>query len=308
MLIGFLYGIAAAFFWSLTNIIDKHLTMRHAKDGNIWGIVILSCLFPAILLPIAHNYTGTPVLSTSWIDASILMLSGTLMVGWIYFYLKALTEDDTSIVMTLLVLAPFFSLLFGNLILKELPTMVQLLGGALLIIGAIVVSYEYSENKFNTKLILYALLASLIMGLMHSLFKFSTLEGDFWQSMFWRSSGMVVTGVILCFAIKRIRDAFYHFMQHYLRNGLSLNATNESLTLLGDLLFGFAILFAPIALIQTTEAYQPIFVVMASFMLAQFFGVESVREDFSREAITKKVIGALFVLAGSTVLVLNSTV
>ncbi len=95
-------------------------------------------------------------------------------------------------------------------------------------------------------------------------------------------------------------------MQHYLRKGLSLNATNESLTLLGDLLFGFAILFAPIALIQTTEAYQPVFVIMASFILAQVFGVESVREDYSRGALIKKIVGTLFVLAGSAVLVFNS--
>jgi drug/metabolite transporter (DMT)-like permease len=308
MLIGFLYGIAAAFFWSLTNIIDKHLTTRHAKDGNVWGIVILSCFFPAILLPIASNYTDINIPNTNWFDAGILMFSGMLMVGWIYFYLKALTEDDTSIVMTLLVLAPFFSLLFGNLILQELPTSMQLAGGGLLVLGALVVSYEYGESKFNTKLIFYALIASLIMGLMHSLFKFSTLEGDFWQSMFWRSTGMVATGIILCFTIARIRDAFYHFMQHYLRKGLSLNATNESLTLLGDLLFGFAILFAPIALIQTTEAYQPVFVIMASFVLAQLFGVESVREDYSRGALTKKIVGTLFVLAGSAVLVFNSVV
>ncbi len=306
MVIGFLYGIAAAFFWSLTNIIDKHLTMRHAKDGNVWGIVILSCVFPAVLLPIASNYANSYVLNISWQDATILILTGALMVGWIYYYLKALTEDDTSIVMTLLVLAPFFSLLFGNLVLKELPTAIQLLGGGLLVIGALVVSYEYSESKFNTKLIFYALIASIIMGLMHSLFKFSTIEGDFWQSMFWRSAGMVVTGILLCFFVAKIRDAFYHFMLHYLRRGLSLNATNESLTLVGDLFFGFAILFAPIALIQTTEAYQPIFVVMASFVLAQFFGVESVREDNSKEALVKKIVGTVFVLAGSAVLVFNS--
>ncbi|MFM2424387.1 MAG: hypothetical protein RLZZ70_778, partial [Candidatus Parcubacteria bacterium] len=141
MLIGFLYGIAAAFFWSLTNIIDKYLTARHASDGNVWGIVILSCLFPAVLIPIASNYTTSNLLETNWSDIGILMLSGLLMVGWIYFYLKALTEDDTSIVMTLLVLAPFFSLLFGNIILQELPSAIQLVGGGLLVMGALVVSY-----------------------------------------------------------------------------------------------------------------------------------------------------------------------
>jgi uncharacterized membrane protein len=307
MLIGFFYGIAAAFFWSLTNIIDKHLTSRHASDGNVWGIVVLSCFFPAILLPIATNYTDISIPHTNWTEAGLLMFSGSLMVAWIYFYLKALTEDDTSIVMTLLVLAPFFSLLFGNLILNELPSSIQMIGGVLIIIGALVVSYEYKQGKFKAKLLMHALLASVVMGLMHSLFKFSTLEGDFWLSMFWRSLGMVIVGIVLCFTVPIIRDTFYHFMNNYLKSGLSLNATNESLTLIGDVLFGFAMLFAPIALIQTTEAYQPIFVIVASFVLAQFFGIESVREDNSREMIIKKIIGTLFVLCGSVVLIFNST-
>lgn len=306
MIIGFFYGIAAAFFWSLTNIIDKHLTHRHASDGNVWGIVILSCFFPAILLPIAANYTDINIPNTNWTEASLLMFSGGLMVAWIYFYLKALTEEDTSIVMTLLVLAPLFSLLFGNIILKELPTSIQLIGGAFIVLGSLVVSYEYTEGTFNKKLILYALLASIVMGLMHSLFKFSTLEGDFWLSMFWRSMGMVLVGMVLCFSISSIRNTFYHFMSNYLKSGLSLNATNESLTLLGDMLFGFAILFAPIALIQTTEAYQPIFVIVASFILSQAFGVDSVKEDYSRNILIKKIIGTVLVIGGSLVLVFNS--
>lgn len=306
MVIGFLYGIAAAFFWSLTNIIDKHLTNRHAKDGNVWGIVILSCFFPAILLPIAMHYASVPVSVLPLREIVLLITSGALMVGWIYFYLKALTEEDTSIVMTLLVLAPFFSLIFGNIVLKEMPTTIQIIAGGILVVGSIIVSYETERGSFNKKLIFYALAASFIMGLMHALFKFSTVDGDFWQSMFWRSFGMVFVGLILCFIVTQIRNSFIHFIKNYLRSGLSLNATNESLTLVGDVLFGFAILFAPIALIQTTEAYQPIFVLISTFILAQFFGVESVREDYSRASLIKKGIGIVCVLIGSLLLVFNN--
>jgi hypothetical protein len=126
--------------------------------------------------------------------------------------------------------------------------------------------------------------------------------------MFWRSFGMVFAGVLLCVVITRIRDTFYDFIQNYLQSGLSLNATNESLTLVGDLLFGFAILFAPIALIQTTEAYQPIFVLISTFVLSQLFGVASVREDYSRAALIKKGLGIICVLIGSLLLVLNNLI
>jgi uncharacterized membrane protein len=302
MITGFLYGIVAAFFWSLTNIVDKYLTKRHAEDGNIWGILILSCFFPVVLLPIAAYFS--PITAPKG-DIAILILAGGLMVAWIYFYLKALTEDDTSVVMTLLVLAPFFSLIFSDIILGEMLTPIQMLAGGLLVLGSLVVSYSQDKGNFNIKLIFFALAASTVMGLMHTLFKFSALENEFWRSMFWRSAGMVMVGILLCLLVRSIRERFMHFIQNHFRTGTTLNTTNESLTLLGDTIFGFAILLAPIALIQTTEAYQPIFIIIISFVLTQL-GITAVEENNSSRVLAQKGTGILLVIAGSAILILNS--
>lgn len=302
MFSGLFFGAIAAFFWSLTNIIDKYLTNKHAADGNIWGILVLSCLFPAILLPISAHFGN---IEGSVGTVSILMFVGALMVGWIYFYLKALVEDDTSVVMTILVLAPFFSLLFSSLILGEMLTTTQMIGGALLIVGSLVVTYTPRTGKFKYKLLYYALAASVVMGLMHTIFKFVTVEEVFWQSMFWRSFGMVITGILLCFLFTKIRNSFLDFLLNYSKRGLGMNSANETLTLVGDTIFGFAILLAPIALIQTTEAYQPIFIIIIiSIMTA--FGFDVAYEDNSKEKITQKFIGITLVIVGSLILVLNS--
>jgi uncharacterized membrane protein len=303
MINGLLLGAAAAFFWSLTNIIDKYLTKRHAGDGNVWGILILSCFFPAILLPISLFFAES--IRTDVLSVSILLGSGTLMVAWIYFYLKALTEEDTSVVMTLLVLAPFFSLVWSSLLLGETLTTIQLTGGAIIVLGSLIVSYTKSSNSFNIKLIYYAVSASVVMGLMHTLFKYSTETDIFWQSLFWRSTGMVITGILLCLLFSAIWIKFYNFVKHYLKDGLTINSTNESLTLVGDTLFGFAVLLAPLALIQTTEAYQPIFIILISFILTQF-GVTAVTENYTRDALIQKGAGIAFVIAGSFILVFNN--
>ncbi len=305
MFTGFIYGVIAAFFWSLTNIIDKYLTKRHASDGNVWGIVILSCFFPAILLPIALSLTSARTVVLPTTDITILITSGALMVAWIYFYLKALTEDDTSVVMTLLVLAPLFALIFSNIILGELPTPTQILAGALLVLGSLVVSYEPSSKSLKLKLLAYALGASTVMGLMHALFKFSTIEGEFWVSMFWRSVGMIAAGFLLCLMLPAVRARFVSFIRHYFKQGFTLNSTNESLTLVGDTLFGAAILLAPIALIQTTEAYQPIFILIMSFLLGKL-GIDSVREDYSKSKMKQKIVGIVLVILGSLILIFNN--
>ncbi len=302
MITGFLYGIGAAFIWSLTNIIDKHLTHKHAGDGNVWAIVVLSCFFPVVLLPLAIYFSD---ISTSNQDAAILMLSGALMVCWIFFYLKALTEDDTSIVMTLLVLAPLFSLLFSKMLLGEVLTGTQLIGGGIIVLGAAVVSYEPIGGKFKRKLIYYALLASATLGLLLTLFKFSTVANDVWGSMFWRSTGMIVSGLLLCLLIAPIRERFSLFLKEHLVKGLTLNSANESLTLAGDTVFAFAILLAPVALVLTTEAYQPIFIIVISFILTQL-GMHSVAENYSKAALVVKIVGTILVIAGSLVLVFQS--
>ncbi|MEK7462312.1 MAG: DMT family transporter [Patescibacteria group bacterium] len=298
-MVGFLYGIAAAFFWSLTNIIDKYLTNKHAEDGNVWGLVIASTVFPLILLPIA--VTLSPI-TFELPTTTLLMFTGLLMSAWVFLYLKALTEDEASVVMTLLVLAPLFSLLFSNFILGESLTAAQLLAGAFLILGSLIVSYS-GGTGFNFKLIFYAISASAITGLLYTIFKFSSLENEFWNSMFWRSVGMALTGLALCVLIPSIRHRFYQFIKEHFFKSTTLNATNESLTLIGDTFFGFAVLLAPIALVQTTEAYQPIFIIIIGFVLSQI-GFETIEEDYSKSTLVRKIMGITCVLIGSAILVL----
>jgi hypothetical protein len=110
---------------------------------------------------------------------------------------------------------------------------------------------------------------------------------------------------VLILSIKHIRDTFYTFLVHYIGKGLALNTANETLTLTGDTIFGFAILFAPIALVQTTEAYQPIFIIIITFILAQF-GFSATKESYDRNTLVLRIIGIVSVIAGSALMVLNN--
>lgn len=301
MVTGLLIGIAAAFVWSITNLVDKYLVDEYAEGGNIGGVLLLSCFFPVVLLILALIVAGGAVISIPVNEILILLTSGFLMVAWIYFYLKALSVDDASVVMTLLVLAPLFSLFFGQLILSELPTAIQLLAGAFMVSGALVVSYEHGTGNFKWLLLGYAVAASVVTGLMHSLFKFAAIDVGAWESLFWRSVGMVFTGLLIYLFIKSYRESFYTFIKDHFSRGVGLNLTNESLTLTGDTLFAVAILFAPLALIQTTEAYQPIFVFIMVLIINRF-GVRSITENMERYTLIQKSIGFVLVLIGTIIL------
>ncbi len=301
MFSGFVLGAMAAFFWSITNVIDQHLVSKYSPDGNIGGVLLLSCFFPGFLALIALGLSSGVIFDIKLVDSLVLILSGVLMVVWLYFYLKALTEDDAAVVMALLVLAPFFSLIFGYILLGETLSHMQMLSGLVIISGALLVSYQPATNKIKKKLLFYALGASITIALLHSLFKIFTVQEDFWQSLFWRSLGMVVSGLLLFLILETYRSHFISFIEQHLKRAVSLNTANESLTLLGDTLFAFAILFSPLAIVQASESYQPIFVILITFVLARF-GVKSFLQEGPNPRWRYKLAGIILVFLGGVAL------
>lgn len=301
MFTGLSIGIVAAFVWAITNLVDKYLVDKYASEGNIGGVLLLSCFFPLSLIFVATFVAPEHIMNVSVFELGILMLSGALMVLWIYFYLKALSVEDSSVVMTLLVLAPFFSLIFAQQILNEMPTNYQLVAGSFLVAGAMTVVYEPKTHHFKWNLLGYAIAAATTTGLMTSLFKFAAVDVGVWESLFWRSSGMILIGSFLFLFIKSFRHDFYTFMRAHFGQAVGLNVTNESLTLIGDTLFAFAMLFAPLALLQTTEAYQPVFIFLMVLVL-NHLGFTAVTENMERQVLIQKGAGFALVLSGTILL------
>jgi len=300
-MLGIALGILAAFIWSLSNLTDKYLVDEFTDDGNIGGVLIFSCFFSFILIPIGALLASNNVLHMSWLEIGTLMTSGVLMAIIILFYLKAMAADDASVVMTLLVLAPFFSLVFAQFILHETLTGYQILAGSLLVVGSLVVAFDHKTTDFKWKLVGFAVAASALIGLMNSLFKFAAVEAGVWESMFWRSVGAVLAGVMLFIFVERYRQDFHLFLKRHFKQASALNVTNEVLTLSGDTVFAFAMLSAPLAILQTMEAYQPIFIFIIIALL-NLFGYKVITEDFSKQALFQKGIGFSFVITGTVLL------
>lgn len=294
---GFLFALLATWFWSLVNIIDKYLVEKYCKESGVGALIVLSSLFTVFLVPLAYFFAN----STIWIsEASILILifSGTLTVGWISLYLFALQEEEVSVVMPLFQITPLFALIFGFLFLNEILTGWQLIAGAVILMGSAVLSIERTTGKIKWKLVLYLTASSAIIALMNTTFKFVAIDESFWVSIFWHSVGSSSTGLLLYLTYKRYRDQFNEFIKVNAGVGLSLNGLNETMTLIGDVLFAFAILLAPLAIIQSVEAFQPFFVFIIGILLTLFLP-KIFTEDISAEALIQKTAGVILVVIGS---------
>lgn len=303
MTFGFLLGIGAAFVWSIVNLVDTYLVERFSKNSGIGALIILSSIFPGVLLPIAYELSGRNI-SFPPLETLILIASGILATIWISFYLIALEEEETSIVVPLIFqLTPLFALPLAFLFLNEWPTTSQLIGGAVIVIGSIILAFEHTTGKLKMRLLFLITASSVSVALMNTLFKLVAIDAAFWPSVFWHSAGILIAGVCLLFFHTQYRNQFFSFIQENMGMSLSLNGINESLTLLGDVLFAYAILLAPLALIQTTEAFQPIFVFFFMVALTLLFP-KIMKEDFGTRALIQKVLGIGLVTIGTLLLYL----
>lgn len=302
MTLGLTIGIAAAFLWSIVNIIDKYLVERFCRDTGIGALIILSSLVPGVVIPVGFLLSdGTVLIQKSGI--LILLISGALTTLWIGLYLHALLEEDVSVVTALFQLTPVFALLLGIVFLGEMLTLTQLAAGCIVVLGSIAISLEPSSKKIKWKPLLYISGASMTVAFMNVLFKFVAADIQFWTAIFWQAIGTFATGILVYLFYNKFRASLLRFLKKNAGLGISLNLFNESITVIGDVLFAFAILLAPLAIIQTTESFQPIFVFFMVLLLAATFP-KLAHEDFSRSAIIQKILGIFLVVSGTIVLYL----
>ena len=303
----YILAIAANTFWACVNIIDKYLVERFCKDGSIGALLVLSSLFPVTLMPLAYWLADGDIL-TDTKAVAILIFSGTLTTAWLFFYFRALFDDSVSRVIPLLQLSPVFSLIFGIFILNEIPLPGQLVAGAIIVTGSIVLSYEKSKARLKISLLWYMLAAASIIALMNTLFKLVALGDNFWSAIFWHATGTTLAGVCLFFCNRSYRLGFIRFIKDNWGVGLTLNGVNESLTISGDIIFAYAILLAPLALVHAMEGFQPLIVLLIASVLTKlkisYFTSDDSDGDIGKYQL---MFGILIVVLGGILLTVTSS-
>ncbi|MCK9282633.1 MAG: hypothetical protein M0P71_18605, partial [Melioribacteraceae bacterium] len=85
---------------------------------------------------------------------------------------------------------------------------------------------------------------------------------------------------------------------------LSLNFTNEALTIVGNLLESFAMMLAPVALVLLVNSYQPIFVFAIGILITLFIPKLSA-EKIELKHLIQKIIAFVIMGVGTYLLFLK---
>lgn len=229
------------------------------------------------------------------------LVGGILLTLSIYFYLKALNKDETSVVMPFALLVPVFGYAFSYFLLGEVLTTKQLVACLLIVAGALVLSLEFEEErKIRIKhgVLLFMILSTAFQASQETLFKFVTIENSFAVSLFWLHIGIAVTGFVL---IATKRGLLRGFTDSVKINGkliFGVNFISEGVSSVAYMVRNYAVLLAPVAVIMTLNGYQPVFVFVLGIIFT-LLAPKFVNEKIKPMHLVHKGAAILIILAGT---------
>lgn len=292
--------IALAFcgpvLWAVSTHIDKYLVERFFKDSDVGALLIFTALIGIPGMPLIAAFTD--VMSLGRVGIMVTSVSGLLYLTAIYFYLRALQQEEASVIAPLFQTSTLFTYVIAYFVLHETLTSWRIVGGALVMASAVVASYEPSGSRHKVKwgVVAPILVCTAVLAGSAVMFKYFAIQDAFWPVTFWSFAGQAVFGVILL-AIPKIRSQFFGMFRKHPGAVLGINAANELINLGGGLAARYASLLGPVSLVQAIGGTTSFFVFAFGVILSLFFPKLG-RENLSSRNLIQKAIAVTLIVAG----------
>ncbi len=301
----FFIALGAPFLWAFVNIADHYLISKYSKkdkERSSGGLVIFSSFigfFIAFFILIFNS--GVFDIPTS--DKVLLLFAGALTVVWIVLYLFTLEIEDVSAVVPWFLSVPVFGYVLGYFFLGEILATQQVIGSVVIFLGLILLSINFSGDAktLKKKPLLYMTLACFLIAVSGVIFKYVTVEDNFWVSSFWEYMGLGITGLLIYIFSSKHRAEFMHMNTEGGKNIFLVNVLSELMTISGNLLTNFALLLAPVTMVFLVGSFQPAIVLFMTLVATKFFP-DIVKEDTSRKILFPKILSIFIIILGSVIL------
>jgi drug/metabolite transporter (DMT)-like permease len=291
------FDFSGPVLWAVSTHLDKYLVERFFKDSDVAVLLVFTALIGLATLPFIWLYEPG-VLNLTPGSIALMTLAGMLYMGAILFYLKALQGEEASVVAPFFQASPLFGYVLAYLVLGERLSAAQMLGGAMIVTGTLSVSIRWgaSAARFKARLALLMLACGFILAVSALIFKYFALRDEFWTTTFWYFVGQAFVGLIVL-TIARYRRQFLALLRSNTAALISIGGANELINLGGSLGMRYALLFAPLSIVQAIGSTTTLFVFALGAVLSLFlprFG----RERLTAGDLVQKGLAALLVAAG----------
>lgn len=279
--------------WAACNYIDKFIIDRYFKQGSTATLVMISG-FTASIAAFFIWLSGVNVLAASNLARFVLVGNGALFIIAFVPYFYALRQTDASVAIPVFQTIPVFSYFLGLIFLGETLTLWQIIAGLMVIGGAVGLSLELKGGiRLNYKPLLLMLCSSFLIAVGNLIFKKVALQESFWISSFWQYLGtLTVTAFLFIFFTKQRQD----FLTLFSRKKaliLGLSSLQEALNTGANLMFDFALLLAPLAIVNVVvNGLQPLYILIFGVILTALFPAA-----FSEKISPKDILQKIFFIA-----------
>jgi drug/metabolite transporter (DMT)-like permease len=294
------FAFSGPVLWAVSIHLDKYLVSRYFQQTSVAVLLVFTALFGLLLLPPIFVYQPA-VIELSLTGMALLAFAGLLYMTAIFFYLQALQWEEASVVAPFFQAAPLFGYVLGYFVLGERLSEMQMLGGVAIVAGCVLLSLGRGGNRrFKTRLVVLMLACAFSLSLASLIFKVFAIREDFWPATFWAFVGQAVFGGVLL-AIAEYRRQFFALLRADPLPVTAISGANELINVAGILGARYALLFAPLSLVQAIGSTTTLFVFIIGAALSALDPALG-REDLSAGNLAQKVLTTVLIVVGAIVI------
>jgi drug/metabolite transporter (DMT)-like permease len=291
------FAFSGPVLWAISTHLDKYLVEKYFKHSDVAVLLFFTACIGALTLPFIAWYEPT-VFQLDAGSIALIIVSGILYMGAMLLYLHALQSEDATVVAPFFQSVPLFGYVLAYVFLGERLSAMQMAGGALIVAGTLIVSVRFGETvrRFKLRLVLLMLACGLAAALSGLIFKIFAIDVAFWTTTFWMFVGEAIFGVALL-AIPAYRRGLAAVLRTNTTALLTINGSNELINLGGGLGNRYALMFAPLSIVQAISSTTTLFVFAFGIALGVLFPQLS-HETLSARDLVQKGAAAIFVALG----------
>ncbi len=299
-------SLFGALLFASTTFFDKFLLSNVTRHFSASAYVVLSGIagvpFMLMLYALARHSIG----SYSIANMLSALAAGLLLVSGYYLYFRSLTIADASLVAVLFQLAVVSNLILGWILLDEHLSPISLTGLFLVLLGTVSVNLEVRKGAlfFEKRVFLLMCIAAVLVSCSDILFKHTALESNYLATQFYAYCALSLTaaGVFICSHTPR--QQFLNFVRKKHKPTL-LAFFNELTNVGGIMAVSYALLLAPVALVQATVGFEAVYAVLIGTMITKFFP-KLMKENSGKRHIALRYASVAIVVIGTAMLAFST--
>lgn len=289
--------------WAATNHIDKYLLNRFFKSGSSGPLVVMSALSSFLVFPLIWVFLSNKIM-IGIAPIIIMLVCGIISALTCFLYLKALSQDEPSVVVPMFQLISVFNYFLGLIFLNEHLTITQIIACSFIILGAVGITLDLSDKKFRLKKGVFWIMFfdCLILAFYDLFFKHVVINTNYWGAMFWQYVSFALVGIFILIFNKNIRQSFKAIFKENKIPIIGLNLFNEIVNIIAVFIFNYALILMPIALVSVVgNGLQPFFVFVFGVIITLFFPKFG-QESIGKNHLLQRIIAIVIIFIGSYLL------